>query len=303
MIMDSLEKSAIANLLSDEKLKLVKLDEQEYMEGQIAFRSQQNEQEMMLEATFQTIKKYKSSQENYSILSIGCGSGLFEKPFLTELLELNKSIHFVGVDSNKLGCIKIKEWCQELSKFKVDKFRYQIHPVEFEKFESSPTFDIILLIHSFYYFSEIESSFQKIYELLGEEGIVIIAIAVKTELKEPSYYVNQRLDQKQTVWSHDLYQFFSEHHISFHKEVINSSVNIAQYFQKDSQLGRHLLDFIVSAKTRYFSPSQLKVLLDYLSSNSKELEDGKIMIPSSVSLYYFQKKKEEEVKEGTREKL
>ena len=111
MMMDSLEKSAIANLLSDEKLKLVKLDEQEYMEGQIAFRSQQNEQEMMLEATFQTIKKYKYSQENYSILSIGCGSGLFEKPFLTELLELNKSIHFVGVDSNKLGCIKIKEWC------------------------------------------------------------------------------------------------------------------------------------------------------------------------------------------------
>ncbi|WP_293058254.1 hypothetical protein [Okeania sp. SIO2B3] len=42
MMMNNLEKSAIANLILDPKLKLVKLNEQEYMEGQIADRSQQN---------------------------------------------------------------------------------------------------------------------------------------------------------------------------------------------------------------------------------------------------------------------
>ncbi|NES77775.1 MULTISPECIES: hypothetical protein [unclassified Okeania] len=95
MMMDSLQKSVIANFISDPKLKLVKLNEQEYMEGLIAYRSQQNEQEIILEATFQAIEKYKSSEESYTILSIGCGSGIFEKPFLTKLLELNKSIHFL----------------------------------------------------------------------------------------------------------------------------------------------------------------------------------------------------------------
>ncbi|MGB3512609.1 MAG: hypothetical protein WBA93_26000 [Microcoleaceae cyanobacterium] len=92
------------------------------MEGLIAYRSQHNEQQMMLEATFQAIEKHKYSQETYSILSIGCGSGIFEKPFLTKLIELNKSIHFVGVYPNKVECVKIQEWCQELSGSKPDKF-------------------------------------------------------------------------------------------------------------------------------------------------------------------------------------
>ncbi|NES73297.1 MAG: hypothetical protein F6K24_52980, partial [Okeania sp. SIO2D1] len=66
MMIDGLKKSAIANFFSDPKLKLVKLNEQEYMEGLIAYRSQQNEQEIILEATFQAIEKYKSSQETYT---------------------------------------------------------------------------------------------------------------------------------------------------------------------------------------------------------------------------------------------
>ncbi|NEO56872.1 MAG: class I SAM-dependent methyltransferase [Okeania sp. SIO3B5] len=296
MMMNNLQKSAIANFISDPKLKLVKLNEQEYMEGHIAYRSQQNEPEMILKATFKVIEKHQSSQESYSILSIGCGSGLFEKPFLKKLIELNKSIHFVGIDPNKVECVKTEEWCHKLNRFQPDKFTFKIHPIKLEKFESSQSFDIILLIHSFYLFSEIESSFHKIYELLEEEGIVVIVIAIKTELRELLYYVTQRLYQRSILLSDDLYQFFSEHNISVHQEIIESPLNITKCFQKDSQLGKHLLDFIVGANTTYFSPSQLQVLLDYLSSNSQKLEGGEIMIPTSVSLYYFQKQKEEEIK-------
>ncbi|NES70096.1 MAG: class I SAM-dependent methyltransferase, partial [Okeania sp. SIO2D1] len=256
MMINNLKKSAIANFFSDPKLKLVQFNEQEYMEGLTAYRSQQNEQEMMLEAAFQAIEKHQPSQESYTILSIGCGSGVFEKPFLTKLLELNKSIHFVGVEPNEVGCVKTGEWCQELSTFQPEKFRFKIHPVELEKFESSQSFDIILLIHSFYYFSEIESSFQKVYELVGEEGMTIIAIAVKTKLNEPYHYISQRLYQRPRFFSEDLYQFFSEQNIPFSQEIIEFSVNITKCFQKDSQLGKYLLDFIVDVNTTYFSPSQ-----------------------------------------------
>ncbi|NEQ77897.1 MAG: class I SAM-dependent methyltransferase [Okeania sp. SIO2C9] len=193
MMIDSSQKSAIANFLSDPKLKLVKLNEQEYMEGLTAYRSQQNEQEMILDATLQAIEKHQSLQESYSILSIGCGSGIFEQAFLTKLLELNKSIHFVGVYPNEVECVKIQEWCQKLSTFKPNKFGFEIHPVNLEEFQPPQTFDIILLIHSFDYFSEIKSSFEKVYELIGEEGIAIVAINLKREISEPYYYVNQRL--------------------------------------------------------------------------------------------------------------
>ncbi|NEQ41663.1 MAG: class I SAM-dependent methyltransferase [Okeania sp. SIO3I5] len=227
-------------------------------------------------------------------MSIGCGSGLFEKHFLKKLLEWNKSIHFVGVDPNKVECIKTQEWCQELSKFQPEKFTFKIHPVELEKFESSQSFDIILLIHSFYYFSEIESSFQKVYELIGEEGIAIIAVAVKTAFNLPFSYLNQRLYQRQAFYSEDLYQLFSEQNIPFRQETIEFLVNITKCFQKDSQFSKHLLDFIFGVDTTYFSPSQLQFLLDYLSSNSQKLESGEIMIPTSTSLCYFQKKEQEE---------
>ncbi|NEP88582.1 MAG: hypothetical protein F6K18_18065 [Okeania sp. SIO2C2] len=78
MMMNNLQKSAIANFISDPKLKLVKLNEQEYMEGLIAYYSQDNEKEIMLEATLQAIEKKMSSQESYVILSVGCGTGIFE---------------------------------------------------------------------------------------------------------------------------------------------------------------------------------------------------------------------------------
>ncbi len=297
-MIDNSQKSAIANFFSDPKLKLVKLNEQEYMEGLIAYRSQHNEQEMILEATFKAIEKHESLQENYSILSIGCGSGIFEQAFLTKLLELNKSIHFVGVDPNKVECVKIQEWCQKLSTLKPDKFGFEIHPVTLEEFEPLQTFDIILLIHTFSYFSEIKSSVEKVYELIGEEGIAIVAINLKTVISEPYYYVNQQFYQRQRFYSDDLYKVLSEQNISFHQEIIDSPVNITKCFQKDSQLGKYLLDFIVDANTTYFSPSQLQCLLDYFSSNSQKLEGGEIMIPNSVSFYSFQKKKEEEIKKG-----
>ncbi|NES70097.1 MAG: class I SAM-dependent methyltransferase [Okeania sp. SIO2D1] len=266
------------------------------MEGLIAYRSQQNEQEMILKTTFQVIEKHKPSQESYTILSIGCGSGLFEQPFLKKLIELNKSIHFVGVDPNEVECVKTQEWCHKLSTFKPNKFGFEIHSVNLEEFELLQTFDIILLIHSFYYFSEIKSSVEKVYELIGKEGIAIIAIAIKREISEPYYYVNQRLYQRRSFYSEDVYQVLCEQNISFHQEIIESPVNITKCFQKDSQLGKYLLDFIVGANTTYFSPSQLQVLLDYLSNNSQKLDAGEIMIPNSVSFYYFQKQKEEEIK-------
>ncbi|NEQ62883.1 MAG: hypothetical protein F6K53_38190 [Moorea sp. SIO4A1] len=113
--LESLQESAIAYLFSDPRLQIVKLNDQEYREGQITYRSRNKEKDMMLEATLQAIDDKMSSQEHYTILSIGCGIGIFEKPFLNKLLSLNKTIHFVGVDPNKKECLKLKEWCREVS--------------------------------------------------------------------------------------------------------------------------------------------------------------------------------------------
>lgn len=182
--LERLQKSAIAYLFSDPRLQIVKLNDQEYRDGQIAYRSQQNEQEMMLDATLQAIDEKMSSQEDYSILSIGCGSGLFEKPFLEKLLSLNKTIHFVGIDPNETECVKAQEWCGQIRIYNIHKFNFTINNVGFEDFKSRQKFDIILLIHSLYYFSDIKTLFRKIYELIREGGMGILGVAKRQLLNE-----------------------------------------------------------------------------------------------------------------------
>jgi|GEM_PF-1934461 len=287
----SLQKSAIAYLFSDPRLELVQLSEEEYTESQIVYRSRDNEKEVILEAILQTIKPKLSSQDNYRILSIGCGQGIFEKPFLQNLLERDKTLHFVGVEPKEKECTKIKKWCDKISAERQGKFSFKIHSVGFEEFASDESFDIILLINSLYYFSELEPSIQKTYQLLSKEGIAIATISpMRRLLNEPYYCVNKRLYSQSRWFSEDIQKALIESNISFRKETIDFLVNITDSFQKGSQFGKQLLDFMIGANTAYFSPLQLRLLLDYFASGSQKMETGEIMLPHSVDLFSFEKK-------------
>ncbi|NEP22147.1 class I SAM-dependent methyltransferase [Moorena sp. SIO3I6] len=261
------------------------------MDCQIAYRSQQNEQEMMLEATLQAIDDKMSSQEDYSILSIGCGSGLFEKPFLEKLLSLNKTIHFVGIDPNEAECVKAQEWCDKIRIYHTDKFNFKINTVGFESFQSRQGFDIILLIHSLYYFSDIKTLFRKIYELSREGGMVILGVAKRQLLNEPFYHATQRLYGKYPWFSDDVKQLLTESNLPFRQEKIDFTTNITKCFDKESELGKQLLNFIVGANTEFFSPLQLRLLLDYFGTSSQKMEGGEIMLPHSVILFYIEKQR------------
>lgn len=284
-----LQKSAIAYLFSDPRLQLVKLNDREYAECQMVYRSYDNEKEAILEATLETIEKKMPSQERYNILSIGCGMGIFEEPFVKKFLERKRSLHFVGVDINQEACQKTREWCQKLSRYYPDKFQFTINSIGFEKFTSPQNFDIILLIHTLYYFDEIEPSIRKSYELLKEGGMAIVGIAPRQLLNEPYYHVCRRLNGKPAWFSEDVQKVITECNLPFRQETIEFSANITECFQKESQLGKRILDFMIGANTAYFSPSQLRQILDYFDSVSQKMEGGEIMLPHSATLFYLDK--------------
>ncbi|NER34908.1 MAG: class I SAM-dependent methyltransferase [Oscillatoria sp. SIO1A7] len=272
-------------------LKLVKLNELEYMEALIAYRSQYKNAEMMLEATIRAIEKNMPSQESFSILSIGCGSGIFEKPFVNKLLESKKTISFVGIDPNQEECTAIEEWCQEIRRSQPSKFDFAIHPVGFDRFQSSQTFDIILLIHSLYYFPDIEPLISKSYQLLKQGGMEIVAITPRTLINEPYELVCQRLLGRSPWSSEDLWEVLAKSgcNIPFCQETIEFSVNITECFHKESQLGKQLLNCLIGVNTNYFSPLQLQLLLDYFKTIAQKTEGGEIVVPHCVDLFYFDK--------------
>ena len=284
-----LQNLAIAYLFSDPRLKLVKLNKQEYAESQIVYRSRDNEQEVMLEAVIQAMAGKIASQESYRILSVGCGHGIFEKPFLQKLLALNKTIHFVGVDQNEEECIKIREWCREINAAQPGQFSFDIQSVSFDRFTDQQAFDIVLLIHSLYYFPEIERSIQRVYQLLRGTGMAILGIASnRSLLTKPYYYVNQRLCPESRWYSEDLKKVLIENKIPFRQEEVEFSVNITECFQTTSQLGKQFLDFTIGANTAYFSPLQLRLLLEYFAAGSRKMQTGKIMFPHSADLFYLE---------------
>lgn len=288
--LQGLPKSAIAYLFSDPRLQLVKLNDREYAECQMVYRSYDNEKEAILEATLDAIEKKMPSQERYNILSIGCGMGIFEEPFAKNILERkNRSLHFVGIDFKQESCIKTREWCHKLSLSYPEKFEYQINSIGFDKFQSPQTFDIILLIHALEYFDKIEPSIRKSYELLKEGGMAIVGISPRQLLNEPYYHVCRRLNGKPAWFSEDVQKVITECNLPFRQETIEFSANITECFQKESQLGKRILDFMIGANTAYFSPSQLRQTLDYFDRVSQKMEGGEIMLPHSVTLFYIDK--------------
>lgn len=290
--LESLQKSAISYLFSDPRLQLVPLNDREYMEGLVAYCSQNNEQEIMLEATLQALEKKISSQVSYSILGVGCGTGNFEEPFLENFLTRKKQIRFVGVEPDQKACEITQQWCEKLRRLKPTSFDFEIAPVAFENFKSHQSFDIILIIRSLYNFSDIEASVKKIYQLLREGGIAIIALGHKRQLQnEPIYHVYQRLYGKTAYYSEDVEKVLTQCNLPFYSETINCSVNITEFFQKGSQLGKLLLDFTIAANTAYFSPLQLRLLLDYFGTSSQKMESGEIVLPFLTDLFYIERKK------------
>ncbi len=280
------QKLAIAQLFSDPKLKLVKLSDREYLEGQIAYRSYDNEKNVLLDATLKTIDTKMSSKKRFSILSIGCGSGIFEASFVNQLLT-KKSVHFVGVEPKQEECLKTKKWCDHLKKSHPNKFDFEIYQGDFDSFASIQTFDIILFIHSLYYFSEIERSIQESYKLLNQDGMAIVGIAPRHLLNEPYYHVYQRIHGKPAWFSEDVHQVLDKYKLPFFQQKLDFLANITKCFQTDSQLGKQLLDFILGANTTYLSASQRQVILDYFGKIAQHDKAGKILLPHSTSLIYI----------------
>ena len=143
-------------------------------------------------------------------------------------------------------------------------------------------------IYSLLYVAEIERSIRKIYELIGEGGMAIIAMSPKRKpLNEPNYHVARRLYGQTPYYDEDTQKVLTEFNIPFRQEKIEFLVNITECFKQDSELRTPLLNFIVGAKTADFSPLQLQLLLDYFESCGQKMEVGEIMLPHFGVLFYI----------------
>jgi len=104
---------------------------------------------------FDSLKKYDSKWVNADVLDIGCGNG-----WLMDLLIKDKARSVEGLEPSKKNIILLKKEFPHLDIINCD----------FQSFETEKKYDLITGVMVFTHFSDLDSVFRKIYNLLKEDG-------------------------------------------------------------------------------------------------------------------------------------
>ncbi|MGK7904661.1 MAG: class I SAM-dependent methyltransferase [Hormoscilla sp.] len=273
------------------KLKIVELSGEEFMQGLREFLSCTNEYEMIVEAAVRYAAV--NLQAEYRVLSVGCGEGLFDQPFLRQLSLQKKQLDFVGVDPNEAECASLEEKCQAIAAdlLPKHKFDWQIYPTDFLKFESRKKFDIIFFVQVLYYFSpgEIESAIWKAYDLLNEGGMLIIINDPLLGWLAPHACIMKRLRGRYPSYSEDIQLVLNQCQLLFERELIDAQLNLTACCQPVSELNKKMLSFILGVNVEYFSSSQLQLLREFFSSISFKKNDGETISSHPIDLLCVKK--------------
>lgn len=90
-------------------INLVELSDENYLEGHKLYEKAINRHPRMLRAMMEYFENRFSEENSCTILSVGCGSLMFETLILEQLVLKYKTIHFVAVDINKNQIVEAKK--------------------------------------------------------------------------------------------------------------------------------------------------------------------------------------------------
>ena len=129
---------------------------------QIATKSVEGYREYLTEKAMKALKR--KPEEVLNICSIGCGTGDVEFEILSKVKEVypQVAINFVGIDVDAILCSEAKE---KLSKLPYDT---TVMNQDFMQIDAStlPKFDLILMAHVHYYFTDQKSLFAKVADMI-----------------------------------------------------------------------------------------------------------------------------------------
>lgn len=249
-----------------------------YAECQKVFRAATNQDEMMLEAVQVECADY----EEFSILSVGSGSGLFELPMLKLLLASGKKIRrFVGVDIDEDANQLLKEALDAGFAGLLD---YEVVPASFDAFEAGERAEIILYNHVFEYIREGHLAWmQKSLDLLAEGGRVLLFSPIAGGINA-LYEENMRAHfDYAPYYSDDIEEMLTEAGMAFSKERIRGECGISLLDELgDNADGMRLLSFLTQVDCRALPSKQKAEQVSYFQSLA---EQGEKRIPHPTDFF------------------
>jgi SAM-dependent methyltransferase len=253
-----------------------------YKDGQLLFRQSSNQQSLML-AWLEEHFVAQLRSETIRFLSIGAGTGIFDKPLILEFLGRDLRIQYEGLDPNQEV---LNLLAHSLGPLAGEKLTVRTLLSDFESYETSKTFNFVLLVHTHYFFYDLRQNLQKAWLLLEAGGHMILYSALDIFLSQ-FFNVTFESNFGHPPWlSHHVQNALKTLNIPYRSESIHAVLDISTCFGKDEKAADDLLSFIIHADVTN-SPGK-DVLLACLKKNAI-CENGRYVLPHTVDVFIMSK--------------
>ena len=202
------------------------------------------------------------------ICSVGCGHGVSDKKYLTEVAEMLPQvvIQYVGVDINAGSCSLARKNLTNLP-YETTIINANILDIDAKSPPISEQFDLVLLAHTTYYFDKLEPLFERLTSITRPGGeIQIIVDAGSPEWKLAHLFFGREMKfpfRNAAV----LFEELNKLGVKYTEVVLPGELNMAPYVEErfSSRSGKNILNFICHTKLEQYPPEVTALCIEYLT--------------------------------------
>lgn len=223
--------------------------------------------------------------ESASILSIGCGAGLFDAQILRAAKSATDAVHYLGIDPNPEAAAAFKSRLDALADNQDD------IDVLAEPFGARPldqNFDLILMIQSLYYFDDRPGAIDAAIDQLQPGGQLIIAMAPDEALNVVANLIWQNQMERLSWFSHNVRDHFAERGLPVDVVRLPSRLTLPKAFDCADNTTRDILNFTIQTDINALPESLSRQILAFLESCTI-IDNGTTHLPHPVDLFRFTK--------------
>ena len=202
------------------------------------------------------------------ICSVGCGHGVSDKKYLTEVAEMLPQvvIQYVGVDINAASCSLARKNLANLP-YETTIINANILDIDAKSPPISEQFDLVLLAHTTYYFDKLEPLFERLTSITRPGGeIHIIVDAGSPEWRLAPLFFDREMNFKYR-FAADLVEELNKLGVKYTEVVLPGEFNVAPYVKEkfSSRSGRNVLNFICHTKLERYPPEVTELCIEYFT--------------------------------------
>jgi SAM-dependent methyltransferase len=230
-----------------------------YADCHETFRRSSNQTSLMLKE----VQSIFGNGERVSILSVGSGTGLFEIPMLSMLMEEGIDIpKFVGVDVNESACNILK---QKLGAEFESRVKYEVTNQSFQEFFTESHYDMILFNHTIEYFRDHHLKWiHKSINLLSDDGCLLIFSPNEGGINQIYGELMKDTSGYTPIFSDGLEGLLTSNSIDFYSKIVAAECDISLLRESNNNPEKiKLLSFLSQIDCRSISEAKRDTFLNY----------------------------------------